>query len=48
MATLVAIGYPNEATADQARGTVEGLEGDLVIQADQVAAIRRSMTCFGG
>src|SRR5271170_2652673 len=41
MATLVAIGYPDEATADQARGTVEGLEGDLVIQADQVAAIRR-------
>jgi uncharacterized membrane protein len=41
MATLVAIGYPDEGTADQARQTVEGLEGDLIIQADQVAAIRR-------
>ncbi len=41
MATLVAIGYPEEGTAEQARQTVEGLESDLVIQADQVAAIRR-------
>ena len=41
MATLVAIGYPAEATADQARQTVEGLEGELIIQADQVAAISR-------
>jgi uncharacterized membrane protein len=41
MATLVAIGYPDEATAEAARQTVEGLEEDLVIQADQVAAIRR-------
>ena len=41
MATLVAIGYPDEVTADAARQTVAGLQEDLVIQADQVAAIRR-------
>jgi uncharacterized membrane protein len=41
MATLVAIGYPDETTAEAARQTVAGLEQDLVIQADQVAAIRR-------
>jgi uncharacterized membrane protein len=41
MATLVAIGYPDETTAEKARQTVEGLEADLVIQADQVAAISR-------
>lgn len=41
MATLVAIGYPDQATAEQARRTVQGLEADLVIQADQVAAISR-------
>jgi len=41
MATLVAIGYPDEVTAEAARQTVAGLEDDLIIQADQVAAIRR-------
>lgn len=41
MATLVAIGYPDETTADQARKTVQRLEADLIIQADQVAAISR-------
>jgi uncharacterized membrane protein len=41
MATLVAIGYPDEVTAEAARQTVAALEEDLVIQADQVAAIRR-------
>jgi len=41
MATLVAIGYPDETTADAARLTVQSLEADLVIQADQVAAISR-------
>ena len=41
MATLVAIGYPDEATAEAARKTVQGLESDLIIQADQVAAISR-------
>jgi uncharacterized membrane protein len=41
MATLVAIAYPDETTGERARQTVEGLESDLVIQADQVAAISR-------
>src|SRR5262249_45922985 len=41
MATLVAIGYPDEKTADEARQTVQRLEADLIIQADQVAAISR-------
>lgn len=41
MATLVAIGYPDQATAEQARLTVQGLEADLIIQADQVASISR-------
>jgi uncharacterized membrane protein len=41
MATLVAIGYPDEATAERARETVQRLESELVIQADQVAAISR-------
>ena len=43
MATLVAIGYPDQGTAEQARNTVAGLEADLVIQADQVAAISRDL-----
>ena len=41
MATLVAIGYPDETTAEKARQTVQSLEADLVIQADQVAAVSR-------
>jgi uncharacterized membrane protein len=41
MATLVAIGYPDEATAEQARETVQRLESELIIQADQVAAVSR-------
>ena len=40
MATLVAIGYPDEATP-RPRADVQRLEADLVIQADQVAAISR-------
>ena len=43
MATLVAIGYPDQGTAEQARDTVSKLEAELVIQADQVAAISRDM-----
>jgi uncharacterized membrane protein len=43
MATLVAIGYPDQGTAEQARMTVQGLEADLVIQAEQVAAISRDL-----
>jgi uncharacterized membrane protein len=41
MATLVAIGYPDRGTAEQARATVMQLEQELIIQADQVAAIDR-------
>ena len=41
MATLVAIGYPDQTTAEAARQTVQGLEADLIIEADQVAAISR-------
>jgi uncharacterized membrane protein len=41
MATLVAISYPDQGTAEQARETVAGLEAELIIQADQVAAISR-------
>jgi uncharacterized membrane protein len=43
MATLVAIAYDDEATAEEARRTVQMLEADLVIQADQVAAISRDV-----
>jgi uncharacterized membrane protein len=43
MATLVAIGYPDQGTAEQARQTVMGLEADLVIQADEVASISRDL-----
>src|SRR5579862_2765439 len=41
MAMLVAIAYPDEGTGEQARETVHQLEADLIIQADQVAAIER-------
>ena len=30
MATLVAIGYPDQTTADDARRTVQGLESELI------------------
>ena len=43
MATLVAIGYPDQGTAEQARATVAELESQLVIQADQVASISRDL-----
>lgn len=43
MATLVAIGYPDQTTAERARQTVQRLEADLIIQADQVAAISRDL-----
>ena len=43
MATLVAIGYPDQVTAEQARQTVQALEADLIIQAEQVAAISRDL-----
>jgi len=43
MATLVAIGYPDQTTAEEARQTVSQLEAELIIQADQVASIRRDL-----
>ncbi len=43
MATLVAIGYPDQTTAEQARNTVRELEADLIIQAEQVASISRDL-----
>jgi len=43
VATLVAIGYPDQGTAEQARDTVAKLESELVIQADQVASISRDL-----
>ena len=43
MATLVAIGYPDQGTAERARETVGQLESDLIIQADQVASISRDL-----
>src|SRR3984885_19742 len=41
MATLIAIGYPDQGTAVQALETARNLEADLILQADQVAAISR-------
>jgi uncharacterized membrane protein len=41
LATLVAIGYPEQTTAEEARHTVQQLEAELIIQADQVASIAR-------
>ena len=43
MATLVAIGYPDQGTAEQARQTVFQLESELIIQADEVASISRDL-----
>jgi uncharacterized membrane protein len=43
LATLLAIGYPDQTTADQARQTVQQLEAELIIQADQVASISRDL-----
>lgn len=42
MAELIAIGYDDTTTAVSAMEEVERLEGDLVIQADAVAAIIRN------
>ena len=41
MADLIAIGYPDETTAIDAQQEAERLAGDLVIQADAIAAIVR-------
>src|SRR5690348_9911404 len=41
MATIVAIAYPDEGTAEQARRTVVGLEDDRVLRVEEVAMITR-------
>jgi uncharacterized membrane protein len=41
MATLVAIGYPDETTAGQAEKEVERLSHDLIIEPDAIAVIVR-------
>ena len=41
MATLVAIGYPDEHTAIEAEKTAQRLAKDLVIEPDAIAAIQR-------
>jgi len=41
MATLIAIGYPDETTAAAAAEEAERLAGDLIIQSDAIAVIRR-------
>ena len=43
MATLLAIGYPDQHTADQAMQTVQELQSELIIQAEQVAAVSRDL-----
>ncbi len=43
MAMLVAIGYPDQDTAEKAQQTVEQLQSELIIQADQVASISRDL-----
>jgi uncharacterized membrane protein len=42
MADLIAIGYPDETTALAAMDEAEGLQQELIIQADAVAAIIRN------
>jgi len=41
MSTLVAIGYPDEATATAAADVAQSLQKELVIQADAIAVVRR-------
>jgi uncharacterized membrane protein len=41
MATLVAIGYPDETTAAAAAEEAERLANDLIIQPDAIAVVRR-------
>jgi uncharacterized membrane protein len=43
MATLVAIGYPDETTASAAADEVQRLARDLIIEPDQVAVINRDI-----
>jgi uncharacterized membrane protein len=41
MATLIAIGYPDEATAEAAEVTAQNLARDLLIQPDAIAVVSR-------
>ena len=41
MSTLVAIGYPDETTATSAADVAQGLQKDLIIEADAIAVVRR-------
>lgn len=41
MSTLIAIGYPDETTADKAAAEARRLAGDLIIQPDAIAVIKR-------
>jgi uncharacterized membrane protein len=41
MAMLIAIGYPDQGTAEEARQTLQQFANDLDIQADQVATVSR-------
>jgi uncharacterized membrane protein len=41
MADLIAIGYPDETTADAAAGEARRLASDLIIQPDAIAVIVR-------
>src|SRR4051812_7253051 len=41
MATLIAIGYPDEATAEAAEATAQSLAKDLLIQPDAIAVVSR-------
>jgi uncharacterized membrane protein len=43
MATLLAIAYPDQGTAEQAMQTVNELRSELIIQAEQVAAVSRDL-----
>jgi uncharacterized membrane protein len=43
MATLVAIGYPDQTTGEEALATAHELESELIIQADQLAAVSRDL-----
>ncbi|MDX6230846.1 MAG: hypothetical protein QOI76_4236 [Frankiales bacterium] len=41
MSTLIAIGYPDETTADKAAAEARRLAADLIIQPDAIAVIKR-------
>ena len=43
MSTLIAIGYPDETTAAAAGDKAEELAGELIIQPDAIAVIRRDV-----